>query len=115
MPSEPPNRRRRATLWGVYAAILHLTFPPDRHTEVRAFLVDEMGAVIRDNDGFVDFHVLDPGRPGELTIMDIWQRRADSTVAIEKPGAQAVHARYAELGIAVASADRYEVVAGDGR
>jgi hypothetical protein len=99
----------------VYAAILHLTFPPDRHAEVRTFLVDEMGAVIRDNSGFVDFRVLDPGRPGELVIMDTWQRREDSAVAIDKPGAQAVHARYTALGIAVASADRYEVVAGNGR
>src|SRR5262245_13000031 len=96
----------------MYAAILHLTFPPDRHAEVRAFLVEEMGAVIRANDGFVDFHVLDPGRPGELVIMDTWQRREDSAAAIEQPAAQAVHARYAELGIAVASAGRYEVVIG---
>lgn len=94
----------------MYAAILHLTFPAERHAEVAAFLVDEMGAVIRDNDGFVDFRVLDAGQAGELIIMDTWQRREDSAAALAKPEAQAVHERYVALGIGVAKADRYEVL-----
>src|SRR6478609_5348233 len=93
----------------MYAAILHLTFAPERHAEVAAFLVDEMGAVIRDNDGFVDFRVLDGGRPGELVIMDTWQGRDDSSAALQKPAAQAVHERYTALGITVAQAARYEL------
>jgi quinol monooxygenase YgiN len=94
----------------MYAAFLHLTFPPERHAEVSAFLVDEMGAVIRDNDGFVDFRVLDAGRPGELVIMDTWSQRDDSAAALRKPAAQAVHDRYTALGITVVQAARYELV-----
>lgn len=94
----------------MYAAILHLTFPPERHAEVAAFLVDEMGGVIRGNDGFVDFRVLDGGRPGELVIMDTWRHREDSAAALQKPEAQAVHQRYMALGIAVARSERYEVL-----
>ena len=94
----------------MYAAILYLTFPAERHAEVAAFLVDDMGAVIRDNAGFVDFRVLDGGRAGELVIMDTWERREDSAAASAKPEAVAVHERYTALGIAVAKADRYEVL-----
>jgi quinol monooxygenase YgiN len=93
----------------MYAAILHLAFPAELHAEVSAFLVDEMGAVIRDNEGFVDFRVLDGGRPGELVIMDTWRHRDDSVAALRKPEAQAVHERYTALAIEVVRADRYEV------
>jgi quinol monooxygenase YgiN len=96
----------------MYAAILYLTFPADRHEDVVAFLVDEMAAVIRDNEGFVDFRVLDPGRPGELVMIDTWVRQEDSANALQKPEAQAVHARYQDLGIAVARGDRYELRGG---
>jgi hypothetical protein len=93
----------------MYAAILHLAFPAELHAEVSAFLVEEMGSVIRDNDGFVDFRVLDGGRRGELIIMDTWRHRDDSAAASQKPEAQAVHQRYTALGIEVVRADRYEV------
>jgi quinol monooxygenase YgiN len=95
----------------MYAAILQLTFPAERHDEVARFLRDEMMAVIRDNEGFVDFRVLDAGTPGELVIIDTWHRQEDAMAAIQRPSAQGVHARYAELGIAVASATRYSVLA----
>jgi len=94
----------------MYAAILHLAFPPDRHDEVIRFLADEMLPVIRDSPGFVDFRVLDAGNPGELVMMDSWVRREDSLTAGQRPNAIAVHRRYADLGITVSSATRYTVV-----
>jgi quinol monooxygenase YgiN len=95
----------------MYAAIVHLSFPPQRHDEVARFLCEEMLAVIRDNDGFVDFRVLDAGTAGELVIIDTWNRREDAVAAMQHPSAQAVHARYAEMDIAVASATRYKILA----
>jgi len=95
----------------MYAAILHLTFPPERHDEVVRFLRDEMTPVIRDNPGFVDFRVLDDGTPGQLVMIDTWQRREDSAAAIQRPEAVAAHDRYTELEIAVTVATRYTVVA----
>jgi len=94
----------------MYAAILHLAFPPHRHDEVIRFLADEMLPVIRGNPGFVDFRVLDAGSPGELVMMDSWVRREDSVAAGQRPNAVAVHGRYAELAITVSSATRYTVV-----
>ncbi len=95
----------------MYAAILHMTFPPERHDDVVRFLRDEMLPVIRDNAGFIDFRVLDPNSPGELVTIDTWERREDSVRAIQRPDAVAVHSRYADLGLEVASATRYTVVA----
>ena len=70
----------------MYAAILHLSFPPENHTDVVRFLGAEMLPVIRDNDGFLDFRVMDAGVPGELVMIDIWRRREDSEAAGAKPG-----------------------------
>jgi quinol monooxygenase YgiN len=95
----------------MYAAILHLTFPPDRHDEVAKFLSDEMLPAIRANEGFLDFRVLDAGTRGELVIMDTWRSREDSASAGQGEEAASVHARYAALEIAVASATRYSVIA----
>ncbi len=95
----------------MYAALLHLTFAPERHDEVASFLRDEMMAVIRENKGFQDFRVLDAGTPGQLLIMDTWDSQEDAVAAIQLPSAQAVHARYGDLGIAVASSARYTVLA----
>jgi hypothetical protein len=36
----------------MYAAILHVSFPPTRHADVVRFLDEEMLPVIRANDGF---------------------------------------------------------------
>jgi quinol monooxygenase YgiN len=94
----------------MYAAILYLSFPPANHTEVVRFLGEEMLPVIRDNDGFVDFQVMDAGEPGELVMIDTWRRREDSEAAGAKPAAVSVHERYAALGITVSTARRYEVV-----
>jgi hypothetical protein len=94
----------------MYAAILHLSFPPDRHAEVVRFLRDEMLPVIRDNAGFVDFRVLDAGSPGELIMIDTWLRREDSAAAGQSPAAVAVHQRYTALELAVTSAARCSVV-----
>jgi quinol monooxygenase YgiN len=96
----------------MYAAILHLTFPPDRHDEVAEFLTEEMLPVIRVNDGFIDFRVLDAGSRGELVIMDTWRSREDSAAASQTEEAAKVHARYVALEIVVASATRYAVIAG---
>ena len=95
----------------MYAAILHLTFPPGQHDQVVRFLCDEMMPVIRDNEGFVDFRVLDAGTAGELVTIDTWNHHDDAVAAIQRPAAQAVHARYADMGIAVKSATRYSVLA----
>ena len=95
----------------MYAAILHMTFPPERHDDVVRFLRDEMLPVIRDNAGFIDFRVLDPNSPGELVMIDTWESREDSVQAIQRPAAVAVHSRYADLELEVASATRYAVVA----
>jgi len=95
----------------MYAAILQLSFPPERHDEVVRFLCEEMMAVIRDNDGFVDFRVLDAGAAGELVIIDTWNRREDAVAAMRRSSAQAVHERYAEMNITVVSAKRYSVLA----
>jgi quinol monooxygenase YgiN len=94
----------------VYAAILHLSCPPERHADVVRFLADEMLPVIRANEGFVDLRVLDSGTPGELVMIDTWRRREDSAAAGQRPEALAVHARYTELGISVTTAGRYTVV-----
>ena len=94
----------------MYAAILHLTFPPENHAAVVEFLRDEMLPVIRDNAGFRDFRVLDAGVAGELVMIDTWDRREDSEAAGTHPSAVHVHQRYAALGIEVSSARRYEVV-----
>jgi quinol monooxygenase YgiN len=94
----------------MYAAILHVSFPPTSHADVVRFLGDEMLPVIRANDGFLDFRVLDPGTPGELVMIDTWRHREDSTAAAARPDAAAVHARYTELGITVTAASRYAVV-----
>ncbi len=94
----------------MYAAILHVTFPESRRADVVQFLRAEMLPVIRDNAGFIDFRVLDSGSPGELIMIDTWERQEDSTVAARHPAAAAVHARYAELGIEVASASRHTVI-----
>jgi quinol monooxygenase YgiN len=94
----------------VYAAILYLSFPPENHAEVVRFLGDEMLPVIRGNDGFVDFRVMDAGVPGELVMIDTWRRREDSDAAGAKPAAVRVHERYNALGITVSTARRYEVV-----
>ncbi|WP_203911831.1 antibiotic biosynthesis monooxygenase family protein [Rhizocola hellebori] len=95
----------------MYAAILHLTFPPTKHEEVAKFLSEEMLSVIRVNEGFIDFRVLDAGTPGELVIMDTWRSREDSAAAIQGEEAVDVHARYVALEIVVASATRYSVIA----
>ena len=95
----------------MHAAILHITFPPERHDDVVRFLRDEMLPVIRDNAGFVDFRVLDPNSPGELVMIDTWERREDSVRAIQRPAAVAVHRRYADLGLVLASASPCTVVA----
>jgi quinol monooxygenase YgiN len=96
----------------MYAAILHVSFPPTRHADVVRFLDEEMLPIIRANDGFVDFRVLDPGTPGELVMIDTWRRREDSAAAAQRPEAVAVHGRYADLGITVTAASRYAVVVG---
>jgi quinol monooxygenase YgiN len=95
----------------MYAAILHLTFPPQNHDAVVDFLHSEMGPVIRDNSGFLDFRVLDAGEHGELVMIDTWDSRAASEEAAARPGAVEVHERYQALGIKVSAAKRYEVVA----
>jgi quinol monooxygenase YgiN len=95
----------------MYAAILHLTFPPENHVAVIEFLRSEMGPVIRNNQGFLDFRVLDSGNRGELVMIDTWESQADSQVAAARPAAVEVHERYAALEIAVAAASRHEVVA----
>jgi quinol monooxygenase YgiN len=94
----------------MYAAILYLSFPPGNHAEVVRFLGEEMLPVIRDNEGFVDFRVMDAGVPGELVMIDSWRRREDSEAAGARPTAVSVHERYTALGITVSSAKRYEVV-----
>ena len=94
----------------MYAAILHLSFPPENHTDVVRFLGAEMLPVIRDNDGFLDFRVMDAGVPGELVMIDTWRRREDSEAAGAKPAAVTVHERYNALRITVSAAQRYEVV-----
>ncbi len=104
--SNPPLTR----LGGVYSAILHLRFPPENHAAVIEYLRTEMGPVIRDNPGFLDFRVLDAGVHGELVMIDTWQRPEDSRAAAERPGAIAVHERYVALGLSVASSARHEVV-----
>jgi quinol monooxygenase YgiN len=63
----------------VYAAILRVTFPPERREEVVRFLDAEMLPVIRHNPGFVDFRVLDSQEPGELIMIDAWRSREDSS------------------------------------
>jgi quinol monooxygenase YgiN len=98
----------------MYAAILHVAFPPDRQAEVVRYLAEEMLPVIRANPGFLDFRVLDAGTPGELVLIDTWERREDSARAAQRPEAMAVHARYADLGLSVTSAGRYAVVAQGG-
>ena len=94
----------------MYAAILHLSFPPENHAEVVRFLGEEMLPVIRDNDGFIDFRVMDAGVPGELVMVDTWYQREDSEAASSKPAAVSVHERYNALGITVSAARRYSVV-----
>jgi quinol monooxygenase YgiN len=94
----------------MYAAILALSFPAVRHADVVRFLRDDMLRVIRNNEGFVDFRVLDAGVPGELVMIDTWRRREDSDAAAERPEAVAVHEQYAALEISVTSARRYAVV-----
>jgi quinol monooxygenase YgiN len=95
----------------MYAAILQMRFPPENHEAVLRLLRDEMLPVIRANPGFRDFQVLDDGTPGALVMIDIWDSREDSMAAGQKPEAIAVHARFAPLGLEVASATRYTVVA----
>jgi quinol monooxygenase YgiN len=95
----------------MYAAILYLTFPPENHTSVIAYLSNEMGPVIRDNPGFLDFRVLDRGTAGDLVMIDTWESQEDSAAAAARPGAVEVHERYTALGIEVSSAARYEVAA----
>jgi quinol monooxygenase YgiN len=94
----------------MYAAILHLRFPPDRRDEVVRFLREEMLPVIRDNPGFLNFQVLDGEAPGELVMVDTWERPDDSIAAGQAPAAVAVHGRFAELELSVAGAGRYTVV-----
>jgi quinol monooxygenase YgiN len=94
----------------MYAAMLHVNFPPANHDEVVRFLGKEMLPVIRDNDGFIDFQVMDAGMPGELVMIDTWQRREDSERASARPAAIDVHERYTALQIRVSAAARYEVV-----
>ena len=94
----------------MYAAILRVTFPEPRRTDVVEFLRAEMLPVIRGNAGFIDFRVLDSGSPGELIMIDTWEREEDSAEAAKHPAATRVHARYAELGIEVASATRHTVI-----
>lgn len=84
----------------MYAAILRVRF-----------LAEEMLPVIRDNPGFRGFQVLDEGTPGELVMIDTWERREDSMAALQRPEAAAVHARYTALGLTVAAATRCTVVA----
>jgi len=96
----------------MYSAILHVAFPPERHHDVVRFLRDEMLPVIRANDGFIDFRVLDGGSPGELVMIDTWVRPEDSAAAAQQPAAVAVHERYSALGLRVTSAARYSVVVG---
>lgn len=94
----------------MYAAILQMTFPPERRDEVVAFLRDEMTPVIRDNPGFLDFRVLESDTPGTLTMIDTWESRSDSAAAGGTAAAVAVHTRFDDLGLAVAAATRYTVV-----
>jgi quinol monooxygenase YgiN len=95
----------------MYAAILQMRFPPENHDAVLRFLRNEMLPIIRDNPGFQDFRVLDSGVPGTLVMIDTWDRLEDNVAAGQRPEASAVHARYAALGLEVASATRYTVVA----
>ena len=95
----------------MYAAILHLSFPPARHDEVARFLVEEMVPVIRDNAGFIDLRVLDAHSAGELVMIDTWLSEDDSRRAAQTPAAVAVHDRFAELQLSVTSATRYAVIA----
>lgn len=94
----------------MYAAVLHLSFPSGRRDEVVQFLEEEMLPVIRDNEGFIGFQVMDAGVPGELVAMDTWRRREDSETASARPAAIGVHERYRALEITVTSATRYQVV-----
>src|SRR6266699_2120282 len=96
----------------MYAAMLCITFPESRRTEVVEFLRAEMLPVIKDNAGLIDFRVLDSSSPGELIMNDTWERQEHSAEAASHPAAAAVHARYAELGIDVASASRHTVIVG---
>lgn len=100
---------------GMYAAIPHLSFPPQNHAGVVRFLGEEMLPVIRDNDGFVDLRVMDAGAPGELVMIDTWRRREDSEAAAARDNAVAVHERYNALRITVSAAKRYVVVVDGGR
>jgi len=45
------------------------------------FLGEEMLPVIRANPGFLDFQVLDAGAPGELVMIDTWERAEDAVAA----------------------------------
>jgi quinol monooxygenase YgiN len=94
----------------MHAAILRVTFPEARRADVVEFLRAEMLPVVQGNTGFVDFRVLDSGSPGEMVMIDTWERQEDSAEAARQPAARGVHARYAELGIEVASATRHTVI-----
>jgi hypothetical protein len=87
-----------------------MSIPESRRPDVVEFLRTEMLPVIKDNAGFIDFRVLDAGSPGELIMIDTRERREDSAQAATHPAAAAVHARYAELGMAVASTTRHTVI-----
>ena len=95
----------------MYAAILRMRFPEENREAVVRFLRDELVPVIRDNPGFRGFQVLDDGTPGELLMVDSWERREDSVAAGQKPEAVAIHACFGPLGLEVAAATRYRVVA----
>jgi hypothetical protein len=47
-------------------------------------------------------------------MIDTWRRREDSAAAAQRPDAEAVHARYTDLGITVTAASRYAVVVNGG-
>jgi quinol monooxygenase YgiN len=100
---------------GMYAAILYLRFPPENHADVIRFLGEEMLPVVRDNDGFIGFQVMDSGAPGELVMIDTWRRREDSEAAAAREDAVTVHERYNALRITVSAAKRYDIVVDSGR